>query len=110
MERLTQFNESFYEIKDDKGNLIASKYSKLDQVITKLGKLEDIEEELGCPLNILKPGQKVEFYKDEKKYSEDIFGINLQRKTIMLGNAWNFMDLPLDSYGRLWWLKEDRSE
>lgn len=44
MERLTQFNESYYEIKDDKGNLIAPKYSKLDQVITKLGKLEDLFE------------------------------------------------------------------
>lgn len=44
MERLTQFNEDFYEIKDDKGNLIAPKYSKLDQVITKLGQIEDLFE------------------------------------------------------------------
>ena len=62
MERLTQFNESYYEIKDDKGNLIAPKYSKLDQVITKLGKLEDLEQELGCPIEVLFKAIKNEIY------------------------------------------------
>lgn len=109
MERLTKkdiYNEG-YEISDCG---ISGLYMPLDdiaEIVDKLGELEDIEEKLGFPLNILKPGQKVEFYEDNELYYCEVMGINIQNKTLMIGSNWSFSELPLNAYSRLWWVKKD---
>lgn len=80
------------------------------EFINKLGKLEDLEEQLGCPLEVLKPNQKVEFIKDNETLCADVMGVNIQTKKIMIGSAWSFKELPLNQFGKTWWLRKDKSE
>lgn len=84
----------------------ADKYFMAD----KLSKLEDIEEQYGFPLEVLKPNQKVVFIKDNEILGADVMGINIQTKKIMIGSAWSFKELPLNQYNKTWWLKEDKEE
>jgi hypothetical protein len=123
MERLTQFNQDYYEIKDDKGNLIAPKYSKLDQVITKLGKLENIEEELNLPLDFIFRALKngiwtYEYWDCEKPENKDklklihpslYFESSLNQFVFDCGDN-GYYSVSLKDYKKSWWLKEDRSE
>lgn len=67
--------------------------------------------EYGFPLaEVLKPGQKVEFYKDEKLYYCEVMGINIQNKKLLISSNWSFSELPLNAYGRLWWIPESKEE
>ena len=112
MERLTQFNEDYYEIKDDKGNLIAPKYSKLDQVITKLGKLEDIEEELGLSLDVLFRALRDGIY-IKNLFDEMInFKCMLVYKNEEIGWYFHIINgyVLLKDYKKTWCLKADKSE
>lgn len=84
--------------------------NRYNQAYHKLGKLEDIEEQYGFPLEVLKPNQKVEFIKDNETICADVMGVNIQTKKIMIGSAWSFKELPLNQYKKTWWIKEDRSE
>lgn len=81
-----------------------------DMIYNKLGKLEDIEEQLGCPLEVLKPNQKVEFIRDNETLCADVMGVNIQTKKIMIGSAWSFTELPLNQFNKTWWLRKDKSE
>ena len=131
MERLTQFNEDYYEIKDDKGNLIAPKYSKLDQVITKLGKLEDIEEELGLSLKTLLDicDNKLSIVVDYEKMTMTILKEDWKDVKIFIPVSFNSssiycdvwyeedfkgytrrLPLSIKEINKSWWVKEDRSE
>lgn len=78
-------------------------------VVKKLGKLEDLEEELGCPLEVLN-AESVMYIRDNETLEGSVYGINLQKKTIMIGSAWSFLEKPLNQFGKTWWLKEDKSE
>lgn len=79
------------------------------EFINKLGRLEDIEDEIGCPLDILRY-KEVNYIRDNEQSYGSVLGINLQRKTIMIGTVWSFTEKPLNQFGRTWWLKEDQSE
>ena len=79
------------------------------EFINKLGRLEDIEEEIGCPLDILKY-KEVNYIRDNEQSYGSVLGINLQRKTIMIGTVWSFTEKPLNQFGKTWWLKKDQSE
>lgn len=79
------------------------------QALNKMGEYEDIEEDLGCPLEVLKPNQKVEFIKDNEILGANVMGVNIQTKKIMIGSAWSFKELPLNQYNKTWWLKGDKN-
>ena len=113
MERLTEkiTKHNCYEIKDNCNQTIYDK----------LGKLEDLEEEIGCPLEIfLKLALKkidtifVEYddgwdnefnaivssiYDDSKDYQEPNWVIET-----------NITTFKVKDYKKTWWLKKDRSE
>ena len=87
----------------------------------KLGKLEDLEEELGCPLDVyVKLHQQMKFYRlnalneiieceidnpnDDEVYHIQADGIIFNQYDY----GWQFY--PFKDYKKTWWLKEDRSE
>lgn len=110
MDRLTKKNEGHYEfngkVADD---LLQYKYNKYT-VLGKLGKLEDLEEQIGCPLEV--------FFKLVKQVKINFNGTmsgyfvfyNLLTKRFEIRNE-ETMDLfPLTDYKKKFWLKEDKSE
>lgn len=108
MSRLTEkkFLDNFKAIKNISPNYVASKEELMYE---KLGKLEDLEEEIGCPLEVLNY-KEVNYIRDNEQSYGSVLGINIQHKTIMIGSAWSFMEKPLNQFGKTWWLKEGRSE
>lgn len=100
-----------YVRKDDNDLFIdKNTFKPLEEELEYADKCHNLEEQLGCLLEVLQPNQKVEFIKDNEKYIADVMGINIQSKKIMVGSAWSFKELPLNQYKQTWWLKKDRSE
>jgi uncharacterized protein YjhX (UPF0386 family) len=105
MDRLTQINGAGeYFIEDYYGR-------HYGEEITKLGKLEDLEEQLGCPLDV--------YYKlHNKAHIYDSFGtplrilnvladtIAVRPETFKEGHCFFY----LKDYKKTWWLKENREE
>lgn len=85
------------------------------EFINKLGKLEDLEEELGCPLEVvfkaLKEGIWVEEYNSFEKHN--VRGIGLKGLEV-IDNLCSYGECDFTcyykDYKKTWWLKEDRSE
>ena len=83
-------------------------------VDNKLGKLEDLEEQLGCPLDVVFKALKIGIYTNLKNRNrEDLtkyFCFNLYNldTELYLGNPIIFVNLK--DYKKTWWLKEDKSE
>ena len=80
----------------------------------KLGKLEDLEEKLGCPLEVVVKALKIGIYTNLKNWNrEDLtkyFCLNLYNLETewYLGNPIIFVNLK--DYKKTWWLREDKSE
>ena len=113
MERLTEFRKDLnrYEYKqDEKGYCFIQE----GQIINKLGKLEDLEEKLGCPLEVyVKIRQSI----IEKVYIQYLG--EMERMWIMAPIAKNGFGVVngfitkscfWKDYKKTWWLKEDKSE
>ena len=83
-------------------------------VDNKLGKLEDLEEKLGCPLDVVVKALKIGIYTNLKNWNrEDLtkyFCLNLYNLDTewYLGNPIIFVNLK--DYKKTWFLKEDKSE
>lgn len=116
MSRITEKNkfDTHYGISISK-NLLQSAYDKL-------GKLEDLEEELGCPLEVVitpyfKRGKLEVFYRGKirevirvvafeqatRPYM-DVFYRDNEKEQFKVKTIW------LDDYKKTWWLKEDKNE
>lgn len=85
---------------------------KHNAVCEKLHKLEDIEEELGCPLDVVFKALKDTYiqiiHKGERSYSVDFALENYSGKWYF--STYDKAELYLlKDYGKTWWLKEDRS-
>lgn len=100
---------------------------KTHAIFNKLGKLEDLEEELGCPLEVI-----FKAIKDGVIYTEDKQGLDVKEKDcyfkIFKINIYELDTYPnieyyytirnethigfvlLKDYKKTWWLKEDKSE
>jgi len=111
MERLTHFNKGLYF--DSEG------YNRSNGETDKLGKLEDLEEELGCSLEVvfkaITQGISYEL-KNGMMESEPCctlaecgygfvlnIGISSRRKVVD-------GEFQTKDYKKTWWLKEDKSE
>lgn len=124
MSRLTKkFNDnSGYEVEE-----YGAKYNevKLDaylDAVNKLGKLEDLEEEIGCPLEVVitpyfKRGKLEVFYRGKMRevirvvaFEEatrpymDVFYRDNEKEQFKVRTIW------LDDYKKTWFLKKDKSE
>lgn len=89
-----------------------------DMIYNKLGQLEDIEEELGCPLDlVLVPyslsGLKKIWY--HKQWCDVVRVVAYEEATrpymeVRCKDYKYLKTIFLDDYKNTWWLKEDRSE
>lgn len=121
MSRLTKkLDNKYYERVDNVMNL---------EIVDKLGELEDVEEELGCPLEVvfkaLKQGyiysnntfdkdgvlNDVELVYDDMESENQEFFLRGGDK-IYDGEKYNYTYTwcNLKEYKETWWLKEDKSE
>ena len=79
-----------------------------EEIINKLGKLEDIEEELGCPLEVVFKALKQDYiYTKSGKHPHIELGTYGIMWCICCGLR---MQLNIADYKKSWWLKEDYSE
>ncbi len=87
----------------------------LEKVYNKLGQLEDLEEELGCQLEVIKKLRKANYIYRDDGVGFGFIGINFndEDKLILYNddecNTFT-SDLRLADYKKTWWLKEDKSE
>lgn len=88
------------------------------EFINKLGKLEDLEEEIGCPLEVMLKVLKYGFYDKYGKWYKD-YDFNLKYdwllsnpndKYLIFDGEDIYFELKLRDYKKTWWLKEDKSE
>ena len=106
MSRLTEKNkfDTHYSISISK-NLLQSAYDKL-------GKLEDIEENLGCPLDVVfKALQNGVYYEDvanRMKYMVVDLHLNVEGEYVLYFD--DEEHLLTKNYKKTWWLKKDKSE
>lgn len=100
---------SYYKINGDDTGVAISEIGRLN----KLGKLEDLEEELGCPLEVIGKALKSGVYHilgSGKMYLERCLKLNYysgieEWSLIKKGLSFNLKD-----YKKTWWLKGDKSE
>lgn len=119
MNRLTKKNDKKYF----KENIACSEYNDYEQFIkdrpyridylnseveTKLGKLEDLEEQLGCPLEVLTTNKTAMVIKDEQVYEANIYYINFNGGKIAFGSTWSFTERKIKDYQKTWWLKGEK--
>ena len=103
------------------GKTIASK------VMNELLQYKDLEEQLGCPLDVVFKALDKGFYIDTKKVEKEppwenpkerislvgcpkYFRLNLWYKTIEVDRFGNYLEIWLKDYKKTWWLKKDKSE
>ena len=79
------------------------------KTLTKLGKLEDLEDEIGCPLEVVFKALKEGSIEDENGGIQ-IVGITIGGDGELYLHAINGDLYLLKNYGKTCWLKEDRSE
>ena len=109
----------------------------LEGVYNKLGKLEDLEEELGCPLEVVfkalnkgfvceKFVLKQDNYKDypekweqwKKENNNELqhigntkyLNLDMWYKIIYFSKGDTYMEIWLEDYKKTWWLRKDKSE
>ena len=99
------------------------------EFINKLGKLEDLEEEIGCPLDfifkVLKApkiyieGMNVRSEYDDKfkfnaksnYYIINPYAIEGKKPEFLFVDRWSYgFDLRLKDYKKTWWLAENKEE
>lgn len=134
MSRLTKRIEDldFYKISSAYIDEIPNQFLDKDYVgeaINKLGKLEDLEEELGCPLDfifkVLKAPKiyiegmnvrseydnKFKFNSKSNNYILNPYAIEGKNPQFLFIDRWGYgYDLRLSDYKKTWFLKKDRSE
>ena len=86
--------------------------------VQKLGKFEDLEEEIGCPLDVVFKVLKNGFYDENGNWYND-YDFNLKYDWLLSNpnDKYLIFDVPktyfafkLKDYKKTWWLKKDRSE
>ena len=106
MERLTEKVNGEYIHKVHK--------CSLNDCYEKLGKLEDLEEELGIPLEVLFKALKDGIWIINKEYVYDGYHIEV----VLIGDKYNKFLLQdfnydvweLKDYGKTWWLDKPKEE
>jgi hypothetical protein len=111
MNRLTKKIEN-PQYSNDYDMLCAHEY----HVLNKLGKLEDLEEALGCPLEVLfklvnQNELYYQFYNELQHWTS--IKVDLRKKVVwyckQVGGHYACSQ-PLSNYRKTFWLKEDKSE
>lgn len=81
------------------------------EVAVKYRKIKDIEEQLGCPLDVLFKALKQGyiFTKFGKRYIENI-NYGCYGEKLLIRFSTETIDYHCEDYKKTWWLKENKSE
>ena len=123
-ERLTGYGQGRYGMPNGSGSIaVFDKGSHADQVYTKLGIVEDVEENLGLTKIDLGTllSLKTVFCKETFRYNDTgecfediverkIVGINIQDNTLLVGNSYEYGTHSLGAYGKTWALTKEELE
>lgn len=92
----------------------------LGEILWKLYELENLEDELGCPLDVVFKALKEGFYTqtmhhtkqdntwlgiNDLGYTKEIFCMYFDKN---MANIETCVEIDLKDYGKTWWLKEDK--
>ena len=93
------------------------------EFINKLGRIEDLEEQIGCPLEVVFKAIKNgiytnwDWYYDEFDINAELahidnvyYGVNPFEKISIMFRYKKETIIDLKDYKKTWWLKEDKSE
>jgi len=96
-----------------KDTKVSSGYNAVDTdeyaCVVKLGKLEDLEEKIGCPLEVIFKLLNQDYYYDELGHIWHLEFINLKNGATQFGAKGN-VPQDLNNYKKTWWLRKDKSE
>ena len=135
-ERLTKKAHHYCAEDIDNEYAFADRDTNVEVLVDKLGQLEDIEEELGCPLDVVFTAMKDGIYYSYDKYDYGWFSLNdeynedIPKGRIIFDDApklripngidWVFVgkikNQPnviccfVKDYKKTWWLRKDKSE
>ena len=107
MSRLTEKNDNHY--------CLAKPYidwtNGVQKGWDKLGQLEDIEEDLGCPITVREKAFNKGFYDENGKHYTCEHYVpylkSMHTRGVSISREKHF---KLKDYQKTWWLKEDKSE
>jgi hypothetical protein len=108
MSRLTKkFNGEYYH-KEAKTIMFDSEVEY--NAIQKLGKLEDLEEELGCPLEALIKSLLEGGIIEDDGYGAQLTGLAINGDGSLSLIAINGDHYDLKDYGKTWWLEGEKDD
>lgn len=82
-----------------------------DKVYNKLGQIEDIEDELGCPLEVIFKALKDGIVVDNKtRWHTTVSLINVKLDNNYYFSIGDYPLYKLKDYRKTWWLTEDLGE
>lgn len=134
MSRLTKKNINGYDLVEKGKVYSVCGMPLLKETVRKLGKLEDLEEELGCPLEVvfeaIEKGIEVIPYQDKYgdmtlwntrkplKLCDEFSSMNFEEPNLVLHEEWGFSQISgcyqcsvlLKDYQKTWWLKGENNE
>lgn len=125
MERLTKKDNNYYQFANEVNNdYVVNEFN--NNFYLKLQQLENIEEELGCSIEVLFKAIKDGIYfiniHNELEFLGEALSFNqkITTKKFIFDNSWykclnddkkeKSDEIYLEDYKKTWWLKEDRSE
>lgn len=111
MSRLTRYHQE--SLLTDEGGYYEPNASNYYDIVVKLGQIEDLEDELGCPLEVVFKALKDTYiwiiHKDKTDYSVDFCLENYSGKWYI--SSYDKAELYLcKDYKKTWFLKGDLSE
>lgn len=115
MSRLTKKIEDleFYKVSSAFINEIPNQFLDKDYVgeaINKLGKLEDLEEKLGCPLEVYVKATRSGIWYSIAGVMKHCYVDVIDASKIIFAMKGTNIWFELKKYQKTWWLKKDKSE
>ena len=115
MSRLTEkvnYGSSWVEDGIETDNYIPKSQfdSTTGKCIDKLGKLEDLEEQLGCPLEVYVTATRSGIYYSIAGVMKHCYVDVIDANKIIFAMKGTNIWFELKNYKKTWWLKKDRSE
>ena len=107
MSRLTRYHQE--SLLTDEGGYYEPNASNYYDIVVKLGQIEDLEDELGCPLEVI-ASKTAMVVKNDSILEMPIMAIGFNDGTIYFGSSWKFITRNLKDYKKTWFLSSDLEE
>ena len=114
LEAIQYITKEFQNLITDRDHYSLDVYPKIETLIQYFLKIHQLEDELGCPLDVVFKALKNGIYIEEGTFEKyDVRGIELKGLGV-ISNICSYGDCDFTcyykDYKKTWWLKEDKSE